>query len=150
VQHKITSLLVFCIISVFFSAARAELLGDYLGFRPCGKCHEDKVAGWKNTRHAHALEDLKTQGEEKQNIPGCFRCHVVGFEKDGGYIDMELTPELKDVQCEACHGAGKAHVENAGDPAKIIGKPKEAACRLCHTEGQDKNFDFLLKSKAVH
>lgn len=147
---KTLSLLLLCMISVSVSMARGEILGDYLGFRACEECHADKVAGWKNTRHANAFKDLKTQGEEKQNIPGCFRCHVAGFEKDGGYIDMDLTPELEDVQCEACHGAGKAHVESRGDPARIIGRPGEDTCRLCHTEGQDKNFDFALKSKTVH
>lgn len=149
-HHKTLSVLLFCMISVSLSTARAEIIGNYLGFDACEKCHEDKAAGWKNTRHAHAFENLRTQGEEKQNIPECFRCHVTGFGNDGGYIDPELTPELKDVQCEACHGAGRAHAEAGGDPAKIAARPDETTCRVCHTPGQDKNFDYILKSKAVH
>ncbi|MFZ5813344.1 MAG: multiheme c-type cytochrome [Thermodesulfobacteriota bacterium] len=129
---------------------RSEILGDYLGYTACRPCHEKQVAGWKTTRHANAFENLRTQGAEKQTIPGCFGCHVVGFERDGGYIDMELTPELKDVQCEACHGPGRAHVEGGGDTARIIARPDEKSCRVCHTEGQDKNFDFVRKSKGLH
>jgi len=130
--------------------ARAEILGNYLGHEACRQCHQDLVAGWKTTRHATAFEDLKTQGPEKQAIPGCFRCHVVGFEQDGGFIDQELTPELRDVQCEACHGPGRAHAERQGDKAAIVGRPGEASCRACHTEGQDRNFDFAAKRRLVH
>lgn len=137
-----------CVLAA--GAARSEILGDYLGYTACASCHEKQVKGWKTTRHATAFEDLKTQGAEKQTIPGCFGCHVVGFERDGGYIDMELTPELKDVQCEACHGPGRAHVESGGDPARIVRKPDAASCRVCHTEGQDKNFDYARKSKGLH
>ena len=131
------------------STARGELFGDYKGYEACEMCHGDLVAGWKTTPHARAFEDLKKQGEEKQENPGCVQCHVVAYGKDGGFIDMELTPELKDVQCESCHGPGKTHTEtfSAGD---IVGKPGEDVCRQCHTEGQDKNFDYEKKSKLVH
>jgi hypothetical protein len=148
-QREIIICLFICVCLFDAGIANSEILGDYTGYMACQPCHEKVVAGWKTTRHANAFEDLKTQGAEKQTIPGCFRCHVVGFERDGGYIDMELTPELKDIQCEVCHGPGRAHVEN-GDPSKIIGKPDEKSCRVCHTEGQDKNFNFAKKSTGLH
>jgi hypothetical protein len=132
------------------SVARAEILGDYLGYTACADCHPDLVTGWKTTPHAHAFETLKEQGEGKQEIPGCVRCHVVAYELDGGFIDMDLTPELKDVQCESCHGPGREHVESEGDPQLIKARPDEALCRTCHTEGQDKNFDYAEKSRFVH
>lgn len=132
-----------------FSIARAEIMGDYVSYTACADCHEEIVEGWKTTPHAHAFETLKKQGEEKQTNPGCVKCHVVAFDAEGGFIDMELTPELKDVQCENCHGPGRKHAESE-DPADIIGKPDEAGCRVCHTEGQDKNFNFEKKSKYVH
>lgn len=129
--------------------AHAEIFGDYLGYTSCLECHEDVVAGWKTTPHANAFEDLKKQGEEKQAIPGCVRCHVVAMDNDGGFIDMDLTPELKDVQCESCHGPGRVHATSQ-KPEDIIGTPDAAACRTCHTEGQDKNFDYAAKSRLVH
>ena len=131
------------------TVSRAEILGDYLGSTACAECHEEVVVGWKTTPHAHAFETLKEQGEEKQSAQGCIKCHVVAFEKDGGFIDMALTPELINVQCEACHGAGRQHAESE-DSADIVGKPDEALCRTCHTEGQDKNFDYEAKKKWVH
>lgn len=128
----------------------AEILGDYMGYKSCIDCHKEIVQGWMTTPHAHAFETLKEQGEEKQAIPGCVKCHVVGFEEDGGFVDIGLTPELKDVQCENCHGPARKHVESEGSPDLITGTPDEASCRVCHTEGQDKNFDFRKKSQWVH
>ena len=127
---------------------RSEILGDYLGYTACAECHPDIVDKWKTTKHGNAFENLKTQGAEKQENPGCFRCHVVAYNEDGGYIDMDLTPELKDVQCEACHGPGKKHTETVS--ADDIKKATEDICRKCHTEGQDKDFDYNKKSKLVH
>ncbi len=137
------------LVSLIAVTAGAEIFGDYVGYTACAECHSDIVEGWKSTPHANAFEDLKRQGEEKQSVPGCVRCHVVGMDEDGGFIDMELTPELRDVQCEACHGPGRAHVESQ-DSKDILGKPGEDACRVCHTEGQDKNFDYKAKSRLVH
>lgn len=136
-------------ITVFSSSVRAELFGDYVSYKACIDCHPDIVSGWKKTPHAHAFATLKEQGDEKQTIPGCVQCHVVDMDGDGGFIDMELTPELADVQCESCHGAGRAHVESQA-AEDIIGTPNEASCRRCHTEGQDKNFNFNVKSRFVH
>ena len=127
---------------------RSEILGDYLGYTGCVECHSDITEKWKATKHGNAFENLKTQGSEKQENPGCFRCHVVAYDEDGGYIDMELTPELKDVQCEACHGPGRKHTETLS--ADDIKKASEEVCRKCHTEGQDKDFDYDKKSKLVH
>ncbi|WP_272699489.1 cytochrome c family protein [Desulfovibrio sp. Fe33] len=136
-------------VSLAAAAAQAELFGDFVGYTACGECHPKIVEGWKTTPHARAFEDLKHQGEEKQSVPGCVRCHVVAMDAEGGFIDMDLTPELKDVQCESCHGPGLAHSQS-GDPADLKVHPDEALCRTCHTEGQDKNFDYKVKSRFVH
>jgi hypothetical protein len=149
IRWKFAAAVSFAAVLGWGTAVHSEILGNYVGYTACEMCHSDVVGGWKTTAHARAFEDLKTQGEEKQENPGCVRCHVVAFEKEGGFIDMELTPELKDVQCEACHGPGKKHTEtfSAGD---IVGSTGEGVCRECHTEGQDKNFDYAKKSKLVH
>ena len=131
------------------SFARTEILGDYVSYKACMTCHPGVVKSWQKTPHARAFESLKKQGAEKQKNPGCIKCHVVGMDIDGGFIDMELTPELKGVQCESCHGSGRRHAETQ-DPAHIVTRPAEATCRSCHTEGQDKSFDFSKKSRLVH
>ncbi len=148
---RVTNLLLSALsFLIFCSPVQAEILGDYMGYEACLPCHDNIVKGWKTTPHAHAFDTLKQQGEEKQSAPGCIKCHVVGYEEDGGFVDMALTPELKDVQCEVCHGPGRKHVENDGDPEFLTISPDESSCRTCHTKGQDKNFDFKTKSQWVH
>ena len=149
-KQAIRMILICLVMGLASSPVQAEIMGDYLGHTACIECHEEIVDGWQTTGHAHAFDTLKEQGEEKQTIAGCVKCHVVAFEKDGGFIDMTLTPELKDVQCEACHGPGRRHVESDGDPAEILVKADEAMCRTCHTKGQDKNFDYAVKAQFVH
>lgn len=143
-------LLAFFLVFGAFTTGRTEVFGDYLGYMACGDCHDDKVSGWEKTTHAHAFATLLKEGPDKQSIPECVKCHVVAYEKDGGFIDMELTPELKDVQCESCHGPGRVHVESDGDAPMIVGMPGGEICRACHTEGQDKDFDYEKKKKLVH
>jgi len=140
---------VLLILLIGYSSAAAEILGDFISYDACKDCHADIVESWSKTPHAKAFETLAEQGKEKQTNPGCVKCHVVGFDADGGFIDMALTPELKGVQCECCHGPGARHAETE-DPEKIVAKPGEAVCRVCHTVGQDKNFNYEKKSRLVH
>jgi predicted CXXCH cytochrome family protein len=126
---------------------RAEQTGAYVGAEKCAPCHSDINDTWKNTRHAKAIDSLKKSSQEK--LPACVKCHVTGIEKDGGFIDYELTPEMAGVQCEVCHGPGSAHI--AGPSAKNITKdPGAALCRQCHTQGQDPGFNYESKVKGVH
>ena len=110
------------------------------------KCHEELVKGWQKTRHASAFESLKKQGKEA--IPGCVKCHVVDYGGEDGFIDTDLTPELTAVQCEACHGPGKRHVESPGKDWLLI--PDGKKCRQCHTPGQDAGFDYSSEIGKIH
>jgi predicted CXXCH cytochrome family protein len=119
----------------------------YVGWEKCTPCHTELSDSWKTTRHAKAIESLKKSKQE--SLPACVKCHVTGYEKDGGFIDIELTPEMAGVQCEACHDPGSEHAANPS--AKNIVKEAGAAlCRQCHTEGQDPKFDYAAKVKSVH
>jgi predicted CXXCH cytochrome family protein len=125
----------------------AEQSATYVGAKKCGPCHALINKSWQNTRHAKAIESLKKSGQE--TLPACVKCHVTGSEKDGGFIDYELTPEMAGVQCEACHGAGSLHA--SGPKAQNIVKEAGAAlCRQCHTQSQDPGFDYAVKAKSVH
>jgi cytochrome c553 len=120
----------------------------YAGAEKCALCHGDLVKSWKTTRHAKALESLKKKSQE--TLPVCVKCHVTGFEKDGGFVDQELTPELAGVQCEACHGPAAVHASDPMNKKNLIANPAEKTCRSCHTVGQDPKFDFSAKRKLVH
>lgn len=136
-------------ISLFLGASwiYSEEPGTYVGSKKCETCHSAISKTWQNTRHAKAIESLKKTGQE--NLPACFKCHVTGYEKDGGFIDHELTPEMAGVQCEVCHSPGKDH---ATDPLKkkMIKEAGESLCRQCHTQGQDPGFNYKEKAKQVH
>jgi len=127
--------------------ASAEKQGTYRGWTQCSACHSDISASWQSSRHAKAIESLKKTGQE--SLPACVKCHVTGYERDGGFIDYELTPEMAGVQCEACHGPGSEHA--AAPTEKSMAKnPGAELCRQCHTERQDPGFNYEKKVKEVH
>ncbi len=137
------------VLLLLLNAARtySEQSPTYVGWKNCTPCHSEITDSWQNTPHAKAIESLKKSGQE--NLPACVKCHVTAYEKDGGFIDNELTPEMAGVQCEVCHGPGSQHVS---DPAtkSIVKESGAALCRQCHTEGQDPKFDYAVKVKTVH
>jgi predicted CXXCH cytochrome family protein len=125
----------------------SEQSATYVGWKKCATCHSAIKDSWQNTRHAKAIESLKKSGQE--TLSACVKCHVTGYEQDGGFIDYELTPEMAGVQCEVCHGPGSEHV--ASPMTKNIIKESGAAlCRQCHTEGQDPGFNYSVKVKNLH
>ncbi len=129
------------------TGAYSEQSATYVGWNKCAPCHSAIKDAWQNTRHAKAIESLKKSGQE--TLPACVKCHVTGYEQDGGFIDYELTPEMAGVQCEVCHGPGSGHM--ASPTTKNIVRTSGAAlCRQCHTQGQDPGFDYDAKVKNVH
>ena len=120
---------------------------EYVGNEKCSTCHVNIHKSWKDTRHAGAIDSLKKSGQE--GLASCVKCHVTGYENDGGFIDYELTPEMAGVQCEACHGPGEKHISNPMG-GKMKKEPGEALCRECHTKGQDPGFDYREKAKLTH
>ena len=119
----------------------------YVGWKQCAPCHSDVADSWQNTPHAKAIDSLKKSKQE--GLPACVKCHVTGYEKDGGFIDNEVTPEMAGVQCEVCHGQGSEHAANPM-PTNIVKESGAVLCRECHTEGQDPKFDYASKVKTVH
>lgn len=113
----------------------------YTGSEACQSCHEKAYETWSKSLHANAFERLEEVG--KSFDPDCITCHTVGFEQPGGYIDARLTMHLLNVQCESCHGAGKAHVESQGKkPTPNADWPKEKICNQCHTQPHSPEFNF--------
>jgi hypothetical protein len=116
----------------------------FVGAQACKDCHAPEFTIWQGTAHAHALHALEKVG--KQFDPECVECHVVGLNR-GGFVSTDATPHLAGVQCENCHGAGRAH---AADPAKTrmvavgtgAAEPNEVSCRTCHRGSHSPSFTF--------
>lgn len=126
---------------------RSQDTAGYAGNEKCSLCHSDIHKAWQNTRHAKAIDSLKKTGQE--GLAACVKCHVTAYEKDGGFLDYELTPEMAGVQCEVCHGSGGKHISNPMG-GKMTKTPDENLCRECHTQKQDPGFNYKEKSKLSH
>ncbi len=96
----------------------------YIGIENCKVCHMPHFDSWKTTRMSKAFELLKpgvrTKAKHQAGLdpnrdytkaPECIRCHTTGYGKPGGFISMEKTPGMIDVQCEMCHGPGSHYAE---------------------------------------
>jgi len=109
----------------------------YASDQMCMTCHPKKHETWNKSRHGHAYETLKKIN--KAFDPECLKCHVTGLDRIGGFVSEVDTPELKNVQCEACHGPSLSHVKN------FQIKPKadaQQACNLCHVKNHSPNFNY--------
>lgn len=106
--------------------------GEFVGAAKCGECHTKAYAKWKESKHAHAYDSLKTgrEGQYSKPIPRthdpeCLSCHVTGWSPQGvfpypsGFLpevvaNHESEPDryvkLQGQQCENCHGPGSEHV----------------------------------------
>lgn len=101
----------------------------YSGGQACIFCHRSADTFWRGTQHADAYETLSREFKE-YNLD-CVSCHVTGYERPGGSTVTHVE-KLKDVQCEACHGAGEGHAKSGGDTKLITLTPPERVCRSCH------------------
>lgn len=114
-------------------------LGPYVGESGCQNCHVKEHQTWSVSRHAKAYATLEKVN--KAFDPDCIQCHTVGFNQPGGFIDSKSTGDLLNVQCESCHGPGRAHMNAAGKQATPHkGKPKQHICAQCHNASHSPGF----------
>jgi hypothetical protein len=112
-----------------------------VGEEACQGCHSPQYKAWFDSDHAIAYDDLEAVG--KSFDPECLQCHTVGFDQPGGFFDFSVTGHLIGVQCENCHGAGRAHVEKAGNaPLGNAGWSPQQMCAQCHVQKHSPGFDF--------
>ncbi|MDX1594671.1 MAG: cytochrome c family protein, partial [Gammaproteobacteria bacterium] len=119
--------------------ARLSGQGPYVGAEACTACHRDATEAWHASAHAGALGVLERVG--KAFDPNCVVCHSVGFGKEGGFLALDETPGLANVQCESCHGPGRAHVASGGQ-AYPGARVAAEACAGCHHPHHSPSFDF--------
>jgi hypothetical protein len=130
------------------------LESPFLGNEVCAGCHVEIVSIWKKSRHAHAFATLEKKG--KHFDPECLACHVVGlkpwkapqnasaadrkFEGGTGFLSLQTTPHLKNVQCENCHGPARAHLLN--NKIKPANNDPKMICATCHQGSHSPVFNF--------
>ncbi len=142
---------------------------EFVGSQKCQRCHEADYAIWQNSRHSHAYDSLVNHAKKptlRQFDGECVICHTIGFAYASGYKNAELTPNLKDVGCENCHGPGSLHVAQPNNPAFYgdqspwKSKPTDrvmladgkydstvllkidGVCQKCHDTDNDPKFKF--------
>lgn len=100
----------------------------YVGSEQCRWCHVVEHAEWSPNPHADAFSTLVKVGSDRD--PECVICHVVGMDRETGYINEKRTPHLKDVGCESCHGPGSEHIRSNG---RLPTTEPKMTCLDCHT-----------------
>ncbi len=93
----------------------------FVGDTQCFVCHKDEWTEWAKSKHSHAYDALAKIAKHPvgRNLDGeCIICHTVGYEYQTGYLNEKKTPQLKNVQCESCHGPGNLHVSEETANAK--------------------------------
>lgn len=127
--------------------APAEGQAAFVGVEECTTCHAEAREVWDKTAHAHAYETLVKDFKE-YNLE-CVGCHVTGYGKPGGST-VTHNDELKDVQCEDCHGPGSLHVNDPDNPALIQLKPDPKSCvSRCHHPPHVEGFDPVAKMDLI-
>ena len=102
----------------------------------CSECHSEPYEIWTKTDHAKAFQTLINKN--MQFNPDCLACHTTRFEEAGGFTVTAQEKELRNVQCESCHGDSAAHLE---DPSVVPLKPGVKTCLKCHTEHRCPDFE---------
>ena len=129
--------------------------GTYAGSEACKSCHAVQYNNWLKTKHARAFASLIKEG--KQNKPERVRCHVTGYGERTGYVDEKQTPELKNIQCEVCHGPCAYHTKVNFIDTKITRESTVGnrtgtylfICLSCHDEKHSAGFNFPLAMREV-
>lgn len=118
--------------------------GGILGAESCRTCHQPVYDAWLQTSHATAFSTLAEA--DAWDDPECIGCHVTGAADKHHVTDVNVAPEIWNVQCEECHGPGFQH---ARDGSYIT--TGEATCKRCHDAANSPQFDYeLYKSYGVH
>ena len=120
----------------------------YIGNRKCRLCHFEYFKEWEKDPHANAFTRL---GRMKNN-PYCLKCHTTGYREAQGFVSEKITPELRGVQCEACHGPGSTHKDNPHDKGGLpIGRKidYQRVCIKCHDRNWTPEFDYEKYRKRI-
>jgi len=112
---------------------------NYVGDTSCKTCHVSVMKSFDGNIHEKAYEVLKGDERFKKlkdegNLSRCFPCHVTGYGEKGGFISEDETPEMAQISCEGCHGAGSEHAALGADKKELKQKTikRYPVCWKCH------------------
>jgi peroxiredoxin len=108
----------------------------YSGSEACGVCHEAETTTWLLTQHASAFDTLVRHSAAAK--PDCVGCHVIGFQKTGGYTISPPAKHLENVGCESCHGRGGPHLSKDF----VTAGNYEPVCLGCHDQKHSLGFSY--------
>jgi len=118
------------------ASAQTADLGSYTWAAACKDCHAKEYTSWEQTKHAKTI--VRLSAEDRGTA--CFKCHSTAGDT---LLEKDVNAN---VQCERCHGAGKAHIDLAAGGAKkpgaIVAKPAESLCVECHSS-KSPHFNFF-------
>ena len=143
----------------------------YNGAKKCKACHMKQYKAWEETSMATSFENLKQgvkvaekaaaglEDKDYTHDKDCLPCHTTGYGKPGGFVSIEETPKLANVQCEECHGPGSIYnktmkkskkakaykIEDYTSVGLIVPSKDEAGCMRCH--GDDSPFKESVDAK---
>jgi hypothetical protein len=169
-------LIIFIYVIIFSGSSQAQekidnLTYSYVGTKGCKKCHIKQYKSWVKTKMSKVYDLLKpgerAEAKKKAGMDPkkdytkdseCLPCHTTGYNKPGGFVSFEETPELVGVSCEVCHGAGSEYTKKEYMSLKnkeyklaevlkvgLTSPPTGETCTsLCHNEKSPffKSFDF--------
>lgn len=125
------------------TAAPTAEVSAYAWAGACKDCHKEIHEAWLETKHARAIHRLS--GSERKQA--CVECHVTGAK---ALVDDKGVSEANaGVQCEACHGAGAAHVADPAVRVGLVKKPAAAVCENCHNARSPKFKGFFYDGMAA-
>ena len=155
-------------------SALASTNPEYVGIEICRMCHIPHFESWSETKMSNAFDLLRPniRGEAKTkagldpktdytNNPACLMCHTTGFGQPGGFVSIDKTPGMTNVQCETCHGPGSIYAQmmlkvkgtytrqDYIEKGKMImpSKQNNVCTQQCHNQASpfvkpNYNFDF--------
>ena len=97
----------------------------FQGPQVCGACHQVEHKSWVITHHAGSYRTLYRR--DRATDLQCVGCHVTGMGDPSGFVVGDHGSPMRDVSCEACHGAGGPH-----NPKRTQTIDPTAGCINCH------------------
>ncbi len=105
-----------CVLTLLACAPAFAALEGVNHAEICGRCHRDILSAWKQSAHAHAMEDPIFQDaleRAEETNPGarpiCLGCHAPTV-KYSGDLSLKTKASWEGVTCDFCHSVKSVEV----------------------------------------